>query len=436
MFVFYLFIVLFFILYSFKDFKKSFLTYSAVSIIFNAAMALKYSPPAISCQLVISLFFVISFYFQRRKYYNNEICFFKIPFILCSLSLFISSIITLFVIGGLSGLTSFIQKSIILYAIIYIFFRVCQSLDDIKYFCKVLIFLFAIIFIYGLYEYLTKTNPILDVIMSYMPIEYAEDKLYLSDLENLRDGRSRCQSLFSISILYGIMSVLFCFFLIYLRSLHIIKIRKITYILLLVFSLFGCYACNSKTPLVALPILVIPLLLKNKILLFLDILICIILWSSPDIALDFIGNFIDIRAFDVNDSSVEGSSLYLRLIQLQASIELWLRAPVLGNGLRSTAMFADKGYDVFGAESVWFRLMIEQGLLGIISYIYLIKSFIIASLKTYNLKIQLLFFTIGFFIICTITDINYSMFFMSFIILYKLDGIKSEFSKQNVIRKF
>ena len=128
MFVFYLFIVLFFILYSFKDFKKSFLTYSAVSIIFNAAMALKYSPPAISCQLVISLFFVISFYFQRRKYYNNEICFFKIPFILCSLSLFISSIITLFVIGGLSGLTSFIQKSIILYAIIYIFLEYVRVL--------------------------------------------------------------------------------------------------------------------------------------------------------------------------------------------------------------------------------------------------------------------------------------------------------------------
>lgn len=419
----YLFIVLFFVLYAIKNFKKSFLTFSAVSIIFNAAMALKYSPPAISCQLVISLFFAISFYYQRKTYKSNEFCFFKKSFIWCCLSLLISSLVNFIEIGSLSGLTSTIQQYIILYVFIYIFYKVCQSFDDIKYFCKIIISLFAIIFIYGLYEYITKTNPILDTIMSNMPVEYAQDKLYLSDLSNLRDGRSRCQSLFSISILYGIMSALFAFFLIYLRSLGLIKIKKIIYILLVAFSLFGCYACNSKTALVALPIFIIPLLLKNKLLLMLDVIICFVLLLIPDVVLNIIGNFIDLRAFDAKDNSVEGSSLYLRLIQLNASLELWLRSPIFGNGLRSAAMFADKGYDVFGAESVWFRLMIEQGMFGLISYLSLIGAFIKASLKAHRLKMQLLFFTIGFFVICTITDINYTMFFMCFIVLYKLDKL-------------
>ena len=194
--------------------------------------------------------------------------------------------------------------------------------------------------------------------------------------------------------------------------------------LLVAFSLFGCYACNSKTALVALPIFIIPLLLKNKLLLILDVIICFLLLLIPDVVLNIIENFIDLRAFNAKDDTVEGSSLYLRLIQLNASIELWLQSPIFGNGLRSATMFADKGYDVFGAESVWFRLMIEQGMFGLISYVSLIGVFMKASLKAHRLRMQLLFFTIGFFVICSITDINYTMFFMCFIVLYKLDKIK------------
>ena len=425
----YFLIVLFFIVFSFKNFKKSFLTYSAVSVVFNAAMALKYSPPAISCEFVLALFYLIMFFFKRTHFRIEENCFFKQAFVWCSISLIISSLITYFTFGGISGFTSSFQKIIIQYVFIFLFFVICKTKNDILYFCNRLISLFVIIFIYGLFEYVTKTNPILDIINSNMPMEFAQDKLYLSDLEHLRDGRSRCQSLFSISILYGIMSVLFGFFLIHLRSLRIIRISSIKFYLLIFLSLFGCYACNSKTALVALPVFIIPLLLKNKFLLFIDILICIVILLLPDIFLTLLGNIIDLRAFDANDSSVEGSSLYLRLVQLETSIDLWLRAPLFGNGLKSAAMFADKGYGIFGAESVWFRLMIEQGILGLISYVLLIISFIKASLKTLYMKKALLFYTLGFFLICSITDINYTMYFMCFIILYKLDEFIRKSSK-------
>lgn len=417
----YLFIIIFFIIFSFKSFKKSFLTYAAVSVIFNAAMALKYSPPAISCEFVLAFYFLIMFFFKRKHFRIDDNCFFKQAFVWCSISLIISSLVTYFTIGGISGFTSSFQKIITLYVFIFLFYIICKTKKDILYFCNTLISLYVIIFIYGFFEYVTKTNPILDIINNNMPIEFAQDKLYLSDLEHLRDGRSRCQSLFSISILYGIMSVLFGFFLIYLRALNFIRINDIKFYMLIVLSLFGCYACNSKTPLVALPVFVIPLLLRNKFLLCLDIFICFIILLLPDTFLALLGNIIDLRAFDANDSSVEGSSLYLRLVQLETSIDLWLRAPLFGNGLKSAAIFADKGYDIFGAESVWFRLMIEQGVLGLISYILLIISFIKASFKTLYIRKALLFYTLGFFLICSITDINYTMFFMCFIILYKLD---------------
>ena len=53
----------------------------------------------------------------------------------------------------------------------------------------------------------------MDLIKDMIPEEYADDKLYVSDLENLRDGRFRAQSLFFITILYGISSLLFMFFI-------------------------------------------------------------------------------------------------------------------------------------------------------------------------------------------------------------------------------
>lgn len=88
-----------------------------------------------------------------------------------------------------------------------------------------------------------------------IPEEYADDKLYVSDLENLRDGRFRAQSLFFITILYGISS-LFMFFILNIRKYkHLFKIKKTGIYFLVIFSLFACYASNSKTPLVALPFL-------------------------------------------------------------------------------------------------------------------------------------------------------------------------------------
>lgn len=269
--------------------------------------------------------------------------------------------------------------------------------------------------------------------MSFVPEEYAQDKLYLSDLTELRDGRTRLQSLFSISILYGIMSVLFGMFLIYaIKYCKIIKLKNRYFYFLIFMSLFACYLCNSKTAMVALPVFIIPLLLKNKLLLAFDIIAVLIVSLTPETLIEFLGNFIDLSAFDANNDQVSGSSLYLRLLQLDESLKLWAQAPILGNGLRSAGYFVEKGYQIFGTESVWFRLMIEQGLLGIVSYLFMIISFIRESKKNKRISLPLLFFTLGFFLICSITDINYSMYFMCFIVLDRWHSIRQQ---KLIIRK-
>lgn len=170
-------------------------------------------------------------------------------------SITISALIT-WVNGSFSGITSAINNILGIYLFVYIFWNICDGYKDIKYFVLCLIVVFILVYIYGVFEYITRSNPFLDLIKDMIPEEYADDKLYVSDLENLRDGRFRAQSLFFITILYGISSLLFMFFILNIRKYkHLFKIKKTGIYFLVIFSLFACYASNSKTPLVALPFL-------------------------------------------------------------------------------------------------------------------------------------------------------------------------------------
>ena len=419
----YILLVVFFVVYSCFDFKKSFLTYAAFSILLNAGIAFKYSSPAITCEFILSLYFSILFWCKyKNKYIRRQSgCLLKRPFLFCSISLIISSFITFYTIDSISGFSNSIQKIITNYLFICCFWYICRTINDIMFFSKRLLLVFVVVFVYGVFEYISNSNPVLEYIKESIPDVFAKDKIYLSDLDNLRDGRARFQSLFSISILYGIMSVLFCFFLIYIKQLNVFRINKWVYYSLILCSLFACYLSNSKTPVVAISIFLIPIILNNRFLLFVDCFLIVFIICFPDIILNVLSYFINIDAFKVKENSLEGSSLYMRMIQLDTSISLFLKSPIWGNGIRSAAIFSEKGYQVFGAESVWFRLMIEQGLLGLISYIYMMISLVKISLKQNRLKIPLLFYTFGFFTICSITDINYTMFFMCFIVMYKLE---------------
>jgi hypothetical protein len=254
-----------------------------------------------------------------------------------------------------------------------------------------------------------------------IPEEYSEGKLAMSDVENLRNGRFRAQSLFYISILYGINSVLFMFFILFLnRNKKYLKFRKVTILLIIAFSLFACYTSNSKTPLVALPIFVLPYVLKNKMLFILMVVFFVVVLENQNLILSLLGDVINLEAFDVkNDDMSGGSNIYMRMLQLEASVEYWMQAPLFGNGLRSGAIFSTKDPRLFGCESVWFRTMIEKGALGLLAYIVLIITCLKASLKN-DKKYFLFMYTLAFYIICSITDINYTMYFMCFCVMLKL----------------
>ncbi|HVW15541.1 MAG TPA: O-antigen ligase family protein [Mucilaginibacter sp.] len=170
--------------------------------------------------------------------------------------------------------------------------------------------------------------------------------------------------------------------------------QKTKYVYLLILLLVNLVLVNSRTPLLALAFGFLVLFLwefnlANK--LRVGVLV-IVLFSS----LVFIpkGRQIVSAAFSAltstEQSYEEGSSLDMRIGQLQASYDLFKKKPVTGNGLyyiKETLGFSrdwnqsksDK--DLYGFESYVYELLIEQGLLGIIGNIFLFASLFIFFIK-------------------------------------------------------
>lgn len=422
MIIFFFSIILFFIIYGLYDFKKSFLTFAAVSMLMGPAYSIKYSPPAITCMFSLSIFYLILFY--ARGYYKRgvkERFFLKKPFVYMTLSFIISTTFSV-VDAGFSGWTGTINKILTSYMLIFMFWKITEDRNEIHFFFKTICVVFTIVFIYGLFEFFKGDNPLLETITNSMPADYAQDKIYLSDLtDDSRGGRARCQSLFSISILYGIATMLFLFFFLQISKYkYFMNISKKVIIVVTLFVLFAQYACNSKTAIAALPVFIMPWMMRNIFMLFMDVLLIVIFLFFQENVINIVSVFIDLNAFNADDNTVGGSSLYLRLLQFEAAFEHWGNSFFIGNGIRSGAILSMKDTRLFGCESIWIRTVVEQGLLGLIAYFLLIVSCLKQANKA-NDKWPIVFFILGFFVICSITDIDYNLFFMLLIIMIKVD---------------
>ena len=421
----YFLIIVFFIWYAKKDFKKSLILFAAVYSLFNPGMAIRFQPPAITINLVLTFFFVVAYYIKYRKTFkDSERSFFQKSFLWMIVSTIVSAIVAI-LNGDTSALTQGARVILSEYVFIFVFWNTCTTKQDLQFFTKCILTVFCVVFAYGIFEYITNSNPILDIIRVNIPDAYSDDKLYISDLENInRDGRARYQSLFYITILYGISSILFAFYVITIyRNQKDFILKKRFLLLLVLLSFYACYVSNSKTPIIAVPILFMPFLLKKTYLFLLWILLPIIL-VHPEMFNNVIGNVVKLEAFDVNNNDFsDGSNIAMRLRQLNISFTAFLNAPIWGNGLKYSSYLAStaKGAELLGAESCWFKLLIEQGAFGLIAFVYNIHTFVKNGFEISKSDGRSLgFFALGFFVIVSITDIGYSLFYVLFIAMYKI----------------
>lgn len=419
--------VIFIIGFSFRNFKKAFFWFVSINIILNPGIAIKYSPPAITVSLLLTLYFIAMFVDRRKKFATGKICFFEKSFVAMSISYIVSMFVAYFD-GDSSSITYTVNLVASRFVLYYVLWRLLQNREDIEYIYRCLTWVFGVILVYGVYEYAVGVNPVLGFIESIIPEEFAKNKLYLSDLENLdRGGRPRYQSLFYLTIEYGVACVLYLFFLLQTKHINsLINRKRIVYIAYCVLLMFAIWASNSKTPILAIPICLIPFFVKSIRNMFLTLGCFFLLYILPVDYFSIINNIIDVSSLTGEADNATGSTLEMRLTQLEISINAFMQSPLIGNGNRYCGILA-RTTDLLGAESCWFKLLIEQGLLGIIAYLSIIVSFVKEGLRKNVNGYILTSFAICFFVMSSVTDIAYGIFFMLFIIISRHQDIENNY---------
>ena len=261
----------------------------------------------------------------------------------------------------------------------------------VKYAMRVSIIYASFICFYSLYESALQVNPFVDYMKSIGTYSYNYDL-------QIRFGLKRCYTFFPMHITNGAVSIILFSILLYAKIKKIIQGRYVDIIIVLLG--FNAFATGARS--VIISFLIASLFFVNKkfitmkhifVLYIIAIIIFVGLW-------DYIKNIMD--AF-IHTDSVAGSNSDMREVQLELALFFLNQSFWLGNGMGFTYYVITNYKEMMGAESLWFPVMMEQGVLGVIAYILFFIFIIIYGFKE-EMK-NLAFFSIGFLVLFTMTSV-------------------------------
>lgn len=276
----------------------------------------------------------------------------------------------------------------------------------------------CLVSIYALFETITRSNPLLNSLV--LSGCYIESPL----ITEIRFGLKRAQAIFSMhTTLGGVMLFNYALLLIAYKTAYLKKTRiNIIVICLCAMCIFltGARSCIIGA-------VMCTGMLFSKLKVSQILFLCFVF---PFVFI-FAGDYLS-QIFDsiFNTEKVNGSNSDMRLIQFMISWDYMMRSPIIGNGLAflyNDVVLNHVEKELFGAESLWFGVIADQGILGLVSYLLLFISPILYSWRKDNKFIIL--FVIGILVmhsLSTIPGVNPAMVLVFTLIFnYMQDTAKS-----------
>ena len=381
--IFYLLAVLL-IVYSFVDFKKSFILFLGFKMFLNTNITLISIPgiPILTLDLAITLFYVLNIFFHHGKYQHAKKAFpFRIAFFLLFICWTISS---LFAIAGFTSESSVLLKNVVNKILfIWMLWQMIETKEDFVAAFKIITVVFFASTIYGFYELSTSSNPLFEF-----------EKTLNHDTEKVinwsyaESGRGyRINSLFEHAIGAGMNWGLYAAFTL---GLLIKKSRNIPWRSFSLITAILCVVCmffsRSRTPLIFFVISIVGMFDFKKrrtygwILLFIISLVFIV----PNLSINTIQ-----MIKSIFDSSIDvgGSSLISRLDQVSAAFSIMSESIIFGLGSKYS-LFVNSALvqRILGGESVWLGVIPSYGLFGIICYFFEMVTMIYVIPRNYRSK--------------------------------------------------
>lgn len=318
---------------------------------------------------------------------------------------------------------------VIVLAFSYVYFYCLQTKDDVK-FAVWSYAIFAIIMcINGLLEPMMHINPLDEFMQS---ISDADNSLFI-DNEWVRMGQVRYRSFIPHAISYGVA----CCVIFYSLIWHYLSVKenmlmRVVVLGAIALSLSGMIICGSRTPILGL--LPLSYILFNKKYVSIKMRWRLILLIFVFVLLE--GDYI-IYSIDsiINSKAAEdagGSSIDMRLYQYSLALDWMSENPLFGKGMNFDAYSANSS--ILGGESVWIPLIMNNGIVGVVSYAYLCWGTYKVFAKSSG-KVFLLVFSLGWLIMRTATSligVTDAQFFTCMFIIYRYYQINEHFANIKV----
>ena len=222
------------VLLSFIDFKRVVLFWLPAQLLFNAQVALRYAPPALSLQMGVNIYLLLFYIIYSRVNSENNRLREKFPlwgvsiFILSSY--FFSSLFGQY--GTFRGVTLAIKYFVTDIGTVFLTFKMLQSDKDIKFFIKSSAFVFVIIIALGISEFVLQDNLWADFVYIGSPHdETTEGRMYyippfLGGSYQMRYGLIRAISTFGIHISFGAACVVYFWLFLQMRIQNFLYISN------------------------------------------------------------------------------------------------------------------------------------------------------------------------------------------------------------------
>ena len=350
------------------NFKRGFLFYLTYKIILVSNINVLSVPeiPMITMDMFLSLYYLV-LYIVRGKNYKGAAL--RYPFSRAAIWLVLSWFFSCFfsLSGFVSEFTRVINYILSDIIVIYLIWQLLEEDKDFDQLFKYFTFVFFITCIYGIFEFLTKTNPI-----QWYEVSLVKDASKVIDFNTYAGSLRgyRIQSFFNHTIGAGMNWVLFTIWL--YSAIACYNDRKFRNVIAITTSVL-CIPCivftNSRAPIVFMFVLCFMFVNKiNKKKLILIIVAALAIGAFTPLLLQHSTIFTSIFSQDVQES-IGGSTVSMRFDQLEACLEILWESPLFGLG-EKFLNFVDSGmqYRLKGLESVWFQAMTMHGILGIMAY--------------------------------------------------------------------
>ncbi|MFI3319049.1 MAG: O-antigen ligase family protein [Rikenellaceae bacterium] len=414
--------------YSYNNYKQGFLWFLVFKIFLVTNITLISLPgvPLLTLEVFMTLVMIVLFFLKRHKIDLERHKFpFLTPFKWLAASYFLS---TLFASIGFMGAVSAFVKGITTHLVtVYLMWMLIKDKRDILFLVKWFTIAFIPITLYAFYEYSIQSNPL----MEYQVTLVADAERALDFTYDAERGRGyRVQSMFEHAIGAGInwaMFFILTFLLIFRYRWSSTKANLAVAVSII--SLLAIFFTNSRASLVFIMIgsMAVVNFKNSKFYTYLLIGIGVILAASP-LYIDYMNNLLSIFDSKVQ-ASVGGSNLEMRLNQLDAAIALMKRSPIVGLGYKFQNVMSGRTVDaLLGMESMWFRILTQFGLLGVVA------NSVLAYFSLYKIPRKfgswpLFYISLAYWVTASATSVPgmlLYMYYMILIIIMKLHYIKQQ----------